>query len=126
MGMTKTDLLERTFEYSGRVISLYGKSAHNEVGHVLGKQLLRSGTSIGANVHESQAAQSKADFISKISIAYKEAIETIYWLRLISVQQLIEENYLNELLDETSQLSKILSSILLSSKQTLTAKNLHS
>ena len=73
---------ERTFEFALEIIDLYKYMIGNKE-YILCKQVLRSGTSIGANVQESQAAQSKADFISKMSIASKEARETKYWLRLL-------------------------------------------
>ena len=74
---------ERTFEFALEIVDLYKYLTGNKE-YILSKQVLRSGTSIGANVQESQAAQSKADFISKMSIASKEARETKYWLRLLS------------------------------------------
>ena len=74
---------ERTFEFALLIIETYKYLvAKNE--YVLSKQLLRSGTSIGANVQEAQAAQSKKDFISKMTIASKEARETNYWMRLLT------------------------------------------
>ncbi len=73
---------ERTFEFALLIIELY-KFLLNENEYVMSKQILRSGTSIGANTHEAQAAQSKKDFISKMTIASKEARETDYWLRLL-------------------------------------------
>jgi four helix bundle protein len=74
---------ERTFEFALEIVALYKYMIENKE-YILLKQMLTSGTSIGANVQESQAAQSKADFISKMSIASKEARETKYWLRLLS------------------------------------------
>jgi four helix bundle protein len=74
--------------------------------------LLRSGTSIGANVEEGQAAQSKADFISKYSIARKEARETGYWLRLLSATGISSPAEINELSNEIGQLIKILTTII--------------
>ena len=74
---------ERAFDFALGVIDLY-KYLIGSKEYILSKQMLRSGTSIGANVQEAQAAQSKADFISKMSIASKEARETKYWLRLLS------------------------------------------
>jgi four helix bundle protein len=79
---------------------------------------LRSGTSIGANVHEAQAGQSKADFICKMSIAHKEARESAYWLRLIDEANVGTPENLEKVRDETQQLIRILSSILITSKQT--------
>jgi four helix bundle protein len=78
---------------------------------------LRSGTSIGANVHEAQGGQSKADFIAKVSIAKKEARESAYWLRLILEAGLVSKKRINSLFDETNQMIKILSSILITSKK---------
>ena len=74
-------------------------------------QLLKAGTSVGANVEEAQAGQSRADFISKYAIALKEARETRYWLRLISEAELIDENAVGALIRESGELSRILGSI---------------
>jgi four helix bundle protein len=81
---------ERTFKFALSIIELY-KYLKEHKEYVLSKQLLRSGTSIGANVEEAQAAQSKKDFTSKMSIASKEARETRYWLRLLD-----QSYYLND------------------------------
>lgn len=81
------------------------------VSRTLATQLLRSGTSIGANVEESQAAQSRADFLSKLSIACKEARETHYWLRLLASSDIVAEIRLTELIDEANQLVAILTTI---------------
>ena len=110
------DIAERTVAYSIRVIKLYRQIAKDNVGRVIGKQILRSATSIGANVHEAQGAQSKADFIAKMSIAHKEAYETSYWLRIMKEAELVKSEQLAPLADETNQIVKILSSILITSK----------
>jgi len=115
--MEKVDITERCVEYSLRIIKLYRELEKDSVGRIIGKQLLRSGTSIGANVHEAQGAQSKADFISKMSIAQKEAHESSYWLRIIRESGVIPVNRLNDLCEETGQLIRILSAILISSKK---------
>jgi four helix bundle protein len=86
------------------------------VGSILSRQLLRSGTSIGANVHEAQGGQSRADFIAKMSIAHKEALETAYWLRLVRESDMIRADRVVALADEVDQLTRILSRILLTSK----------
>ena len=111
------DILERSIAYSLQIINLYRVLEKDSVGRVLGRQLLRSGTSIGANIHEAQGGQSKADFIAKLSIAYKEVRETAYWLRLIQEATLIPADRFGEVMNETEQLIKILSSILLHTKQ---------
>ena len=113
----KMDILERTVDYSLRIIKLYRELGRDNIGRILGKQLLRSGTAVGANVHEAQGGQSKADFIAKMSIAHKEARESAYWLRLIQEANLISSSRISGLLEETGQLIKILSSILISSKE---------
>ena len=110
-------IVERTVAYSLRIIKLYRELEKDTTGRILGKQVLRSGTSIGANVHEAQGAQSKADFIAKMSIAHKEARESSYWLRLISESGILAKNRLQDISDETEQLIKILSSILITTKQ---------
>ena len=110
-------ITERTIAYSLRIIKLYRSIEHDSVGRVIGKQLLRAGTSVGANVHEAQGGQSKADFIAKLSIAQKEIIESGYWLRLLAESGIIPASKLADIRDETEQLTKIISSILINSKK---------
>jgi four helix bundle protein len=86
---TENKILEFTFEFSIQIIGLY-KELKGRKEFVLSKQLLRSGTSIGANVEEANASQSKREFISKMSIASKEARETRYWLRLLDKSKMVE------------------------------------
>jgi four helix bundle protein len=93
---TENKILELTFDFSLQIIALY-KELVNQKEFVLSKQLLRSGTSIGANVEEANAAQTKKDFISKMSIASKEARETRYWLRLLDRSKLVNLDYTNHL-----------------------------
>lgn len=118
------DILDRSVAYALRVIDL-GQSLERRgaAGRVLGNQLLRSGTSIGANLHEAQAAQSRADFIAKMSISHKEARESAYWLRLIQGAGIAPEAKVSELADETDQLIRILGSILLTSKRNGSTRN---
>jgi len=85
----------------------------------LGDQLIRSGTSIGANVAEAQAAQSKKDFIAKMSIASKEARETSYWIQLLIAAKILPEAKLDKLADESEQLVAILTSIVKTSQKNL-------
>ena len=86
------------------------------VSRTLATQLLRSGTSIGANVEGSQGVQSKADFISKLAIACKEARETHYWLRLLAATDVVPEPKLIPLIDEANQLVAILTTIIRNSR----------
>jgi four helix bundle protein len=89
--MEKNIIEEKSFSFAVRIVKLYKWLCSDKHEFVLSKQLLRAGTSIGANIQEAQAAQSRNDFISKMAIASKEARETKYWLRL-----LIHSDYLNK------------------------------
>ena len=91
----------------------------NQNEFVLSKQLLRSGTSIGANIEEATAAQSRRDFISKMSIASKEARESNYWLRLLKDSNSCKSMELEQLLNDSTQIIKILTSIVKTSQRTL-------
>ena len=113
IGRVKSDLPERTFEFAQRVVVLCRFLDEKPgVSRTLGNQLLRSGTSIGANVEEGQAAQSEADFVSKYSIACKEARETHYWLRLLAASEILPPDSLAELEIECNELISILTSII--------------
>jgi len=113
----KPEILERCVKYSLRIIKLFRYLEKDSAGRIIGQQLLRSGTSIGANIHEAQGGQSKADFIAKMSIAHKEAYESAYWIRLIQEGKIISPQRLDGMLDETEQIVKVLSSILISAKE---------
>src|SRR5688500_15068164 len=102
--------------YALRVINLYRALDRDGVGRVIGRQLLRSGTSIGANVQEAQGAQSRADFIAKMSIAHKEARESAYWLYLIREGGVLPADRLSSLVEETDRIIRVVSSILLTAK----------
>ena len=84
---------------------------------VLARQPLRSGTSIGANVEEAQAGQSRADFSSKYAIALKEARETVYWLRLLKECELSTDNECDALLREANELARIIGAIIVKNKR---------
>jgi four helix bundle protein len=96
-------------------VSLY-KDLTNRKEYVLSKQILRSGTSIGANVHEAIAAETKKDFVHKLSIALKEARETMYWLSLLKDSSYIELDIFSDLNYKCDELIKILNSIILTTK----------
>ena len=114
----KNDLEERLFAFSLRVVRLYQRLCkHSDMGRIFGKQLLRSGTSIGANYQEAQAGQSRADFISKASVSLKEARETHYWLRLVIESELVQRELIADLLDESDQIKRILGAIVARCKQ---------
>ncbi len=108
----KNDLDERLFAFSLRIVRLYQRLAkHSELGRILGRQLLRSGTAIGANYQEGQAGQSRKDFINKTAIALKEARETHYWLRLVVGSDLLPPDLVRDLACESEQIKKILGAI---------------
>ncbi len=108
----KSDLPERAFDFAKRIVALcVSLDERPGVGRTLARQLLRSGTSVGANVEEGQAAQSEADFLSKYSIACKEARETHYWLRLLIAADLVPEPRLAALVGECDELVAILTAI---------------
>lgn len=106
-----------SFQFSLLVIELYKGLVHNKE-FVISKQLLRSGTSIGANVEEAMAAQSKREFIAKMSLASKEARETRYWIRLLDKSQLVPIDY-TLYLSEIEHIINILTKIVKTSQDTL-------
>jgi four helix bundle protein len=107
-------IVEKTFEFSLKVISLYKfLTSNNE--YVLSKQVLRSGTSVGANVEEAVGGHSRKDFISKMIIAYKEARETRYWLKLLDKSQMVKHDYA-EYINDIEQIINILTAIIKTSK----------
>jgi four helix bundle protein len=106
------DIEDRTYRFALRVIRLCKHlSAKPGVDRVMSNQLLRSGTSVGANVEEARAAYSRAEFISKMSIALKEAREARYWLRLLIGAELVEKSLLEPLLNEATEIMKVLGAI---------------
>ena len=98
--------------YAIRIVNIYKYLVLQKNEHVLSKQLLRSGTSIGANTRESKNAQSRKDFLTKLSIALKEADETEYWLELLYKTEYLDENQYLSIQNDTSELIKILTSII--------------
>lgn len=113
------DIHGRTFEYALRIIRLYRHLMKNQdfVAVVIGKQLLRSGTGIGAHLEEVQHGESRADFIHKMSIAQKEMRESKYWLRLLVASETLDTERVQPLIDETEQLLAIITSIIVSAKK---------
>jgi len=105
------DLAARTKNYARRVIRLYVALPRQPVAQVLGKQALRAGTSVGANYREATRARSKAEFISKIGDCLKETDETLYWLELLTDEQIVAASRLAPLIQETNELISILVTI---------------
>jgi len=112
---------DKSFKFALKIIELYRYLCDDKKEYVLSKQLLRAGTSVGANVEEAQAAQSKKDFISKMSIAAKEARETLYWLKLLKYGKYIMKV---EILIDSEELIRLLTSIVKSSEKNNSAFNI--
>jgi len=109
-------VVSKSYAFAVRTINCYKYMTTNKKEFVLSKQLLRCGTSIGANVEEALGGHSKKDFHAKMSIAYKEARETNYWLRLLNDTEFLEPNLANSLLSDCNELLKIIGSIIKSLK----------
>jgi len=105
------DLVERTTDFALRIVRMFVSLPKTEEARVLGKQVLRSGTSIGANYHEAQRARSKAEFIAKIGDCLKELDETAYWLELLVRGEIVTETKLAALRNENNQLLAIFTTI---------------
>ena len=106
--MDKRELQERTREFALRIVRLYSALPQYPVAQVLGKQLLRCGTSVGANYRAACLGKSSADFANKIKICEEEADETLYWLGLLIDGGIMQEHMLAPLLDEARQISAIM------------------
>ncbi len=117
MSDKQQEISERAFEFAVRVVKLCQVLDEKPgVSRTLANQLLRSGTSVGANLAESKGGQSRADFLSKVSISLKEARETHYWLRLLNAADILSERQLAPLLDEANQIVAILTTIVKNTK----------
>jgi four helix bundle protein len=101
------DLAARTKDFARRIIRLYCALPKETVAQVLGKQVLRSGTSVGANYREANRARSKAEFVSKIGDCLKETDETVYWLELLMDEKVVFRTRLSPLLQEANELVAI-------------------
>ena len=113
--------LNKSFEFAIRVVNLYKYLCDEKKEYIISKQLLRCGTSIGANINEATAAQSKKDFIAKMSISSKEARETKYWIDLLIATDYLSKNdkHTKSLLLDIEELIKLLTSIVKTSQQGL-------
>jgi four helix bundle protein len=115
--MVKDNLIQdRSYRFALRIVDFCLNDLQQRREYVLSKQLLRSGTSIGANVEEAIGAHSTKDFLNKIVIAYKEARETHYWLRLIRDSRLASEQHIKPLIDEVHEMVRIIAAIIKTTK----------
>ena len=117
--MENNAVLDKSKAFAVRIIKLYKYMAEEKREFILSKQLLRSGTSIGANCREAHRAQSAADFISKLGIALKEAEESAYWLELLSETDYITAKQFNSLYSDNDELISLLVSIIKSTKNNI-------
>ena len=108
---------EKSMEFAVRVVKLYSHLCEEKREYVMSKQLLRSGTGIGANVREAIYAQSRKDFVNKMSIALKEASETEYWLELLSKTSYLTSEQYQSLQDDCGELAKMLTAIVRNTKE---------
>lgn len=114
--MKENIIKDKSFTFALRIVKMYQFLCDTKKEYVLSKQVLRSGTSIGANIRESEHGQSKADFIHKISIALKEANETEYWLELLFQSDYLEEKMYLSIKQDCEEILKILTAIVKTSK----------
>ena len=109
---------EKSFCFAVRIVKLRKYLQEEKKEYILSKQLMRSGTSIGANIIESQQAQSRADFISKLNIALKEAVETNYWLRLLHATDYLTDSEFLSIIAACKELEKLLTAIIKTTRNT--------
>jgi four helix bundle protein len=115
--MKETVVGPKSFDFAIRIVNLYKFLVEKKKEFVLSKQILRCGTSVGANVRESRGAESKSDFIHKLSIALKETDETLYWLELLNRTEYISNEQFDSLKNDVVELRKIISSIIITTRK---------
>ena len=116
MGSVAKTIENRSFQFALRIVKLCEHLRNEKKEYTLSKQLLRAGTSIGANVAEAEQAQSRLDFINKLSIALKEASETDYWIRLLYAAEYLRQKEYESIIDDCRALEKMLTSIIKTTK----------
>ena len=108
-------IVDKSFIMAIEIVNLYKSLINTHSEYVMSKQILRSGTSVGANIREAVAGFSKADFKAKMSIAHKEASETEYWLELLFKTDFLDEEHFTKIFTQVREVNKIISKILISS-----------
>ena len=111
------NIQDKSFQFAVRIVKLCKMLRNDRSEYVLSKQLLRSGTSIGANIAEAQQAQSRADFIAKLNVSLKETTETIYWLRLLEATDYLSEVENKSIISDCVEIEKILTASIKSLKK---------
>lgn len=117
--MSDNVLKDKSYDFALRTIKLSRYLVEEKREYVLSKQVLRSGTSIGANIEEATQAQSRVDFIHKLSISQKESFETHYWIRLLRDSELVNKRLADSLLQDCQELQKLLTSSIKTAKANL-------
>ncbi|MBQ2963031.1 MAG: four helix bundle protein [Clostridia bacterium] len=117
--MRENALIDKSLVFASRIVKLHDFLIKSKKGLTIAKQIIRSGTSIGANINEANYGQSPADFISKMHIALKETAETEYWLRLLFLSEYIDEKMVNSLLDDCLEIKRILIASVNTAKENL-------
>ncbi len=115
--MKENALINKSISFASRIIKLHKYLIKDKKEHIISKQIVRSGTSIGANINEANYGQSKADFISKMHIALKETAETEYWIRLLIMSEYINEEMGKSLLADCIEIKRILVSSINTAKE---------
>lgn len=115
----KSVVYDKTFDFAVRIVNLYKYLTTDKKEYIMSKQVLRSGTSIGANIKEALQGQSKKDYLSKMNIALKEASETEYWLELLIATNYIDKNHSSSILQDCVEINKMLIAIVKTTKKQL-------
>ena len=106
--MKENLLIDKSITFAARIVKLNQYLSKNKKEYIISKQIVRSGTSIGANINEANYGQSKADFVSKMHIALKETAETEYWIKLLQMSEYIDEKMSASLLEDCLEIKRIL------------------
>jgi four helix bundle protein len=116
--LNSKDIKNRSLRYSLRAVKLYQylQKQKDGAGWIIGKQYLRAATSIGANIEEAQAGESRGDFIHKLGIARKETRESLYWLNVLEQSELVSSKRMAPLMKETTELLNVITAIILKTK----------
>ena len=117
--MSRSIVEEKSFDFAIRIVKLYKYLMDEKKEFVLSKQILRSGTSIGANINEAQQGQSKKDFLMKMNIALKECTETKYWIELLSATDYINQEQKESIIKDCIEMEKMLTSIVKTTSNSL-------
>ena len=121
--MKESNIRNKSFAFAVRMVKLFQYLSSEKKEFVLSKQLLRSGTSVGAMVREAEHAESKADFVHKLAIAQKEINETIYWLELLAATDFLAKQEFESVNNDAVEIIKIITTIIKNTKQNLTTKH---